>query len=53
MEPREPLVLSIVVNRNGGDSWSGGEPHVNNVGAEMDVSPAEAENNKCGRASPP
>ena len=48
----EPPGLRCVVNRNGGDSRSGGEPHVNKCGAEMGVTPAEATNNKCGRAGP-
>ena len=37
-----------MVNRNGGGSRSGGEPHVNKWGAEMGVNPAEATHNKCG-----
>ena len=45
--------ISIVVNRNGGDSRSGGEPHVSNVGAETSVRMAEATNNNVGEQGPP
>lgn len=38
----EPPGLRSVVNRNGGDSRSGGEPLQTSEGAEMGVNPAEA-----------
>lgn len=41
--------LSIVVNRNGGDSRSGGEPHVNTCQPEMAVKPAEGWSDSMGR----
>ena len=45
----EPPGVRIVSERNGGDSRSGVNEHVNKVKeSEMDVSPAEATARQCG-----